>query len=90
MSAGAITSANRIGVTSGTASSRGVRAVSWKRRCASVSSDASGLPSVVGSGRTSSGVAAVIWVLLSPLGGAECAAGEAQVDVVERRLTRAD
>ena len=38
-SAGAITSANSAGVSSGTTSSRGVRAVSTKRRPASVRSD---------------------------------------------------
>ena len=46
-SAGAITSANMIGVSSGTTSSRGVRAVSWKRRRASVASG----PSETGVGR---------------------------------------
>ena len=59
-SAGAITSAKRIGVSSGTTSSRGVRALSWKRRCASVSTGPS--RRLRGSDGTSarSGVVAVI------------------------------
>src|SRR5204862_1340502 len=64
LSAGAITSAKRIGVSSGTISSRGVRALSWNRRRARVSTGPRGFCGTAGSGLTSSGVAAVILVLL--------------------------
>src|ERR1700756_4807273 len=68
-----MTSANMIGVRSGTSSSRGVRAVSCSRRRESV---ASGLRAraVIGSSPSLSG------------GFGEPAARESQIDVVERRL----
>src|SRR5262245_28744291 len=61
-----------IGVRSGTSSSRGVRAVSWKRRRASVAS----------------GLRARAVMAVSPFWSrslCEAAAGEAEVDVVESR-----
>src|SRR5919204_2981097 len=88
-SAGAITRAKRIGVISGTASSRGVRAVSWKRRRARVASGASGLRIGRGRTRVSSGVRVDMGVLLSG-GLGEPAAGESQVDVIECGAAGAD
>src|SRR5205823_1174117 len=92
--AGAITSANSTGVSSGTTSSRGVRAVSAKRRPASVRS------ACVPVGRATRGAArAVLWAMLvmssTPFelnsgGLGEAAAREAQVDVVEARAARRD
>ncbi len=86
--AGAITSANRIGVSSGTNSSRGVRTVRWKRRRASVASGPSGFRARRGSGLPSSWVRVVIGRPFGSGGVAQLAAGEAQVDVVERGLSR--
>src|SRR5438128_11855205 len=99
LSAGAITSANRIGVSSGTHSSRGVRVVSWKRRPASVARGSAG----VRWRRVRGTVEAMVAIEGSPLvwkgkgRGAPCrdgsgrlgqpAAGEPQVDVVEGRPT---
>src|SRR5919204_1201612 len=84
--AGAITSANRIGVTSGTRSSRGRLAVSWKRRRASVASGPNGLRAAARCRRAISGLMADI-VGGPPSGSGvlagESSAGEAQVDVVE-------
>src|ERR671931_922859 len=74
---------------SGTASSRGVRAVSWKRRRARVASGASGLRIGRGRTRVSSGVRVDMGVLLSG-GLGEPAAGQSQVDVVEGGAARAD
>ena len=55
MRAGAITSANRTGVSSGTTSSRGVRTLSWKRRATSVASGANGLRATRGRGSAALG-----------------------------------
>src|SRR5439155_25030578 len=74
LSAGAITSANMIGVSSGTTSSRGVRAVSWKRRC----------------DRVASAETAVMVAPLLSGGVGEPIAGQSQVDVIEGRLAGAD
>src|SRR5205823_10589263 len=83
-----MTSANMIGVSSGTTSSRGVRAVSWKRRRASV---ASGWKprARAGCGNATAVVTADIGSLLSG-GSREAVAGEAQVHVVKSRRARAD
>src|SRR5258705_9297687 len=67
-----------IGVRSGTTSSRGVRAVSWKRRRESV---ASGLRAEAVIGCSPS---------CSSREVGEAAAGEAQIDVVERGAPGAD
>src|SRR5204863_10188194 len=75
-----------IGVTSGTNSSRGVRAVSWKRRRASVASEPKERARACGAGSASS---AVDMALLSG-GRGERAAGQPQVDVVEGRLAGGD
>src|SRR5436190_10838950 len=73
--AGAITSANMIGVRSGTRIWRGVRAVSAKRRAE----------------RVWRAAAVFISCSLSRSGGVgHAVAGEPQVDVVERRLASAD
>src|SRR5690349_21208184 len=95
-SAGAMTVANRIGVTSGTAICRGLLAVSAARRRAS---DSSAVVRRVGrrSGRArapGAGAAMVpaMGTSLSGLGRSggvgERRAGEVQVDVVERGRTR--
>src|SRR5947199_2636521 len=92
-SAGAITRANMIGVSSGTTNSRGVRVLSWNRRAARVASGANGFLTARGRGRTASGLMAVTSCLLSDLSsgslGQACAC-ELQVDVVESRLSAAD
>src|SRR4051812_24201311 len=69
-----MTSANRIGVSSGTSNSRGVRTVSQNRRCASV---------------VSGSAMAVISSFLSGRFG-QSSTGEAEVDVVEGRLPGVD
>src|SRR2546421_11613743 len=74
-SAGAITTANRTGVSSGTRIWRGVRAVSAARRPA----------------RVASAFRDAMWVSFLSSGGVrEAVAGQLQVDVVERRLAGAD
>src|SRR5438105_1023798 len=75
LSAGAMTRANMIGVSSGTTSSRGVRTVSWKRRRDRVARAVIGFSflSRMGSG-----------------GRGESVAGQPQVDVVEGGLARRD
>src|SRR6266536_2268410 len=75
-----------IGVRSGTNSSRGVRAVSWKRRRASV---ASGLSAREGAGGAGIAISAVDISLLLGSSG-ERVAGQPQVDVVEGGLAGAD
>src|SRR2546423_15692716 len=75
-----------IGVSSGTTSSRGVRAVSWKRRLASVASGFSVLARVCEAAIAISAVD--IDALLSGSRG-ERAAGQPQVDVVQGRLAGA-
>src|SRR6478752_7305106 len=87
-SAGAITSANRIGVSSGTNSSRGVRTVRWRRRRASVASGPNGFRGRLGSGLPRSRVRVVISCSLRSGGVAELAAGQSQVQVVERDRDR--
>src|SRR6266487_1292524 len=78
-----------IGVSSGTKTSRGVRAVSWKRRFDSVASGPSTPTRARRRGKVAVAVAADMCVL--PSGGAgEAIAGEPQVDVVEGWLSRAD
>ncbi|HEX6699314.1 MAG TPA: hypothetical protein VF101_01135 [Gaiellaceae bacterium] len=67
-SAGAITSANRIGVSRGTTSSRGVRAASLNLRAASVASGASGFCAAGRARRVMSGDTGVISALLSVVG----------------------
>src|SRR5207249_2104820 len=78
-----------IGVKSGTNSSRGVRAVSWKRRFASVPSGLSAPSPVRRRGNVAVAVAADMCVLLSG-GLGEAIAGEPQVDVIEGWLSCAD
>src|SRR5437764_5290742 len=83
-----MTSANMIGVKSGTNSSRGVRAVSWKRRRARVASGPKERGRSFGTGIAISAVD-----IGSPfdLGGrGERVAGQPQVDIVEGRLASAD
>src|SRR3954452_1854593 len=87
LSAGAITVANRIGVSRGTAIWRGLLAVSAARRLARVNSAL--LRRVGRAGcRIASGAGAVMAVIRCPLarlgGVGDCGAGEVQVDVVER------
>src|SRR5437899_1947682 len=84
-----MTRANKIGVSNGTTSSRGVRALSWSRRRTSVASGPNGFLANAGSGRTSSGVMAVIGSFRLG-GGAQLATGELEVDVVERGLAGRD
>src|SRR2546429_587472 len=91
-SAGAMTSANRTGVSSGTSSSRGVRMLSANLRRTSVRS-ALVLPAeaaaraVVARGRWS--VASMVAMESSSMsGGGQAAAGQAEIDVVERRPVR--
>src|SRR6478672_7945877 len=91
-SAGAITRANRIGVSKGTSSSRGVRALSANRRRVRVA-NAAGAP-VVKPRRTATGGAVTVETDMSaPFqgsgSGGERVAGEAQVDVVEGRWSGA-
>src|SRR5262245_35935347 len=84
-----MTSANMIGVSNGTTSSRGVRAVSWKRRRARVASGPNGR---VRAGRGAGGAVSRL-VTASPFGSAgrgERIAGQPQVDVIESRFARAD
>src|SRR5262245_3776314 len=83
-----MTSANMIGVSSGTRSSRGVRAVSRKRRRASVASGASG-PGRAGRGEGTA-ISRLDMALLRSGGSGQRVAGQAQVDVVECRLASAD
>src|SRR5438445_543978 len=91
-----MTRANRTGVRSGTTSSRGVRAASWKRRLASVATMASGSRTLRAVRRGASVVSAVMAVIAAPFGLGdsgglgEAVAGEPEVDVVERRPSRAD
>src|ERR687887_557145 len=80
-----MTSANMIGVSSGTRSSRGVRTVSWKRRCASVASRRS-IPARRGNGRVIADEMADMALLSGDCG--EPVAGQPQVDVVEGRADR--
>src|SRR5947209_2928922 len=82
-----MTSANMIGVSNGTTSSRGVRAVSWKRLRASVASG--DRPR----GRRGCGIAAVdetADIVPPSRGFGEAIAREPQVDVVKSRSARAD
>src|SRR5919198_6425747 len=74
------------GVSSGTRSSRGVRAVSWKRRRASVATGPSERDRAFGAGIA---ISALDTILLSG-GRRERVAGQSQVDVVESRLAGAD
>src|SRR3954451_6682195 len=97
-SAGATTSANKAGPTSGTAIWRGLWAVSAARRAASVRSarpmDVRG-GAATGRGASAAGSARVVdmgSVLSDGLsgGGGHAGAGQPQVDVVEGRLAAAD
>src|SRR3954451_23608870 len=87
-SAGAITSAKRTGVSNGTSSYRGVRALRASRRRVSVANAASA-PVVVGrSRRTATGVTVTVEVDMAPpwkrsVSGGEGVAGEAEIDVIE-------
>src|SRR5581483_4719940 len=101
--AGAMTSANRIGVTSGTSNSRGVWALRAKRR-----RDSAPKAVVRATGRAGAGVGAGTTTVpavvatdmrCSPCGlgrgrkvrsGGQAVAGELEVDVVERRHPRRD
>src|SRR5438270_3427564 len=95
-SAGAITSANRMGVSSGTRTSRGVLALSEARRRARVANAVSSegrLASTATPERVRGGlVVRVVTVMLRSVGecwwadalGGEAGAGELEVDVVER------
>src|SRR5256885_5158550 len=77
-----------IGVKSGTNSSRGVRAVSWKRRRARVASGPKERKRSFGTGIAISAVD-----IGSPFdsgGRGERVAGQPQVDIVEGRLASAD
>src|SRR5258706_6223522 len=87
-----MTSANRIGVSSGTTSSRGVRALSEKRRAARDASGESGLGCAAAWGRTASGLMALIVRFLSVGSGGvgETRARQLEVDVVQVRLPRTD
>src|SRR6266576_1271133 len=76
-----------IGVSSGTKSSRGVRTVSSNRRLATVASGYT--PARCEDGAAIASSAVDIGALLSG-GRGDRVAGEAQVDVVERRLARGD
>src|SRR2546427_2649186 len=93
-SAGAITDANRIGVSNGTTISRGVRALRSIRRRASVANarprSVRAMLDLSGS-RTGRGVVMVV-MALSPSGRSRGAlvAGEVEVDVVERRGAHGD
>src|SRR3954453_6548498 len=93
LSAGAITSANRIGVMTGTAIWRGLCAGSARRRDASVRSER---PSAVGRGDAARataagwGIVVAIGVRFTSRGLGRARVGEAQVDVVERRLPGPD
>src|SRR6476661_3751214 len=89
-SAGAITVAKRIGVSSGTRICRGLAAVSAARLRASVASafvarTRAGLEA--GSGRAT-GVAAIGWSFLGSGGSGQLGAGQLQVDVIEGRGAR--
>src|SRR4051812_10124579 len=87
-SAGAMTSANRIGVRSGTMISRGVWALNANRRRTRVNhAPARFARSTFGSVRTFSsrvGAVMVVMILSFRTSGRDAAAGEAQVHVVER------
>src|SRR3954447_25491426 len=95
-SAGAITSANRIGVSIGTAIWRGLWAVSAARRDASVRSarlrrvrGGAGMRALSGAGGATV-VAMVVSFRGRDSGGDEAVAGQAQVDVVEGRPAAGD
>src|SRR5262249_30019071 len=78
-----------IGVSRGTTSSRGVRAVSWKRRPASVASEPNGRTRAEGAAGTAISSVDIDAPFASGCCG-ERVAGQAQVDVVEGRPACAD
>src|SRR6476660_8180132 len=87
-SAGAITDANRIGVSNGTTISRGVRALRSIRRRASVAKARERpVRAMLDLSPTRTGNGVVIVVMASPSERSRGAlvAGEVQVDVIERR-----
>src|SRR5579872_7566189 len=100
LSAGASTTANRIGVSSGTAIWRGLWAVSAARRRASVSRAPTagvrrGVRTPAGTGWERGVGAVTAFVAMGVLSvrsgdGADAGTGESQVDVVEGRRARAD